>query len=356
MEIYLETVLSRLSGGGIRHALLEVGSGRVAVATERWGRILGPFDRDGRSILWLNPDVWADPDAFSLAVSEGAWNVGGERCWIAPEIRLNIRDRADFWGTYALPPAIDPGSWSLSADGVHIRLSCEARLDLFNPASGDASYQVERTVSAAPNPLRSLRSFDSLMAGIDFAGYVHRIRLTSLGGSDPSARLEAWTLCQLVPPGRIVVPCAEGAEHEDYYEPADGDCMDIGADRVVFSVTGKRRYKVGLRSPQLFGRAGYLKELPGGEAELLVRAFSNDPGSEYVEEPDSLPLCRGLSFHVYNDGGAFGGFGELECNGRTIGGPGAVESVDDFSSWLFRGPSAAVRRIGRALLGRSLES
>jgi hypothetical protein len=190
------------------------------------------------------------------------------------------------------------------------------------------------------------------MAGVDFAGYLHRVRLSLLPGSDTGARAEAWTLCQLVPEGTIIVPCSDGVEYEDYYEKADTSCLTIGGGAVRFAVNGKRRYKVGLRSAHLFGRAGYLK-ISQGAAELLVRAYPNDPASEYVEEPDSQPGCRGLSFHVYNDGGNFGGFGELECNGRTIGAPGNTESTDDFSFWYFRGPIDSIRGISRALLGRA---
>jgi hypothetical protein len=151
-------------------------------------------------------------------------------------------------------------------------------------------------------------------------------------------------------------------EYEDYYEKADDKCLRIVEGAVYLSVTGKRRYKVGLRSPHLLGRVGYIKPVRGEteakeeNVELLVRAFQNDPSSEYVEEPDAIPGCRGLPFHVYNDGGKFGGFGELECNGRTISAdirsaPPRAISVDDFPFWYFQGPSRQIAQIAMVLLG-----
>lgn len=359
MDILLETVQARLDGQGLKYAVLPLASRRHLVVTERWGRCLGPFDGEGRPFLWLNPAVWGSDEAFARALESGLWNVGGERFWVAPEIRINIKDRSDYWGSYELPDAMDPGSWKLESDGNKASLSMNANLDLYNPAAGKLRYTVERLISPSPNPLAALRSHDDLMAGVDFAGYLHRIRLSLLPGSDLGARAEAWTLCQLVPEGTIIVPCADGVEYEDYYEKVDASCLTIGGGAVRFGITGKRRYKVGLRAAHLFGRAGYLKisqttmPTPAGSdvAELLVRAYPNDPASEYVEEPDSQPGCHGLSFHVYNDGGNFGGFGELECNGRTIGAPGNTESTDDFYFWYFRGEEARVRKISQTLLG-----
>jgi hypothetical protein len=45
-----------------------------------------------------------------------------------------------------------------------------------------------------------------------------------------------------------------------------------------------------------------------------------------------------LSVHVYNDGGVFGGFGELECNGRTIGGKTVASGLDEFAFWFLAAP------------------
>lgn len=348
-------VEERLGAASLDYAVLELSPGYSVLVTERWGRVLGPFDSSGRSFMWLNPQVWATEASFSAALAEGLWNVGGERLWIAPEIRLNSTDRAAFWDTYELPAAMDPGSWKLASDGVSATLSQEITLPLYNPPAGELYLRVARSVVPAANPLRYLSSAECLMEAVSYAGYYHGINLAVLGSEGTGSQCEAWTLCQLEPPGTILVPCTAGVEYQDYYEAADEGCLWFPEGAAAFSVTGTRRYKVGLRSPQLLGRAAYLK-LDGPGSELFVRGFPNDPSSEYVEEPDSLPGCRGLSFHVYNDGGEFGGFGELECNGRTVGtGTGRTESRDEFSFWYFRGSREKILAIGRILLGNGVD-
>jgi hypothetical protein len=106
-----------------------------------------------------------------------------------------------------------------------------------------------------------------------------------------------------------------------------------------------------LRAPHLTGRVGFLKSFSSGDAQLIVRNFLIDPSSEYVEEPAGHRGCRGLAVHVYNDGGVFGGFGELECNGRTVGGAADPSGTDDFGFWLFNGPEGRIRQIAAVLLG-----
>jgi hypothetical protein len=93
-----------------------------------------------------------------------------------------------------------------------------------------------------------------------------------------------------------------------------------------------------------------------GQAYLLVRHFFNNPSAPYLEEPPQLPGVKGKSLHVYNDGGQFGGFGELEVNGQAIGGAtGRSESTDQFVMWLFVGESKYLQEIARHLLGINVD-
>ncbi len=83
-----------------------------------------------------------------------------------------------------------------------------------------------------------------------------------------------------------------------------------------------------------------------------MRNFYNDPSATYLEEPPDRPGQRGYSVHVYNDGGKFGGFGELECNGRSIGGQtGRSASTDVFTLWLYVGATEKIKNITAYMLG-----
>jgi hypothetical protein len=56
--------------------------------------------------------------------------------------------------------------------------------------------------------------------------------------------------------------------------------------------------------------------------------------------------------HIYNDGGALGGFGELECFGQTIGGDTyRTASSDPMILWLYVGPEEQIEDISLHLLG-----
>jgi len=349
-RISIDQVLGALKAGGVAHGVLDLSDGYRLVIVGRGGHALGPFDATGQSVLWLNPAAWESEQAYARFVAEGQWNVGGERLWLAPEIRFTVRDRSDFWGTYVLPTEMDPGNYRLEATGQTASLTGEATLPRFNPIEGEVRLHIKRTYRPAANPLRHLNAFAGLCDGVAYTGYSHDVAIDILATSG-EAVVEAWTLAQVIPDGTLIVPATPGVEFEDYYEPIDDQHMQITSVAALLAVTGRRRYKVGFRSPHLTGRVGFFKRCPDGQAELIVRNFFSDPSSEYVEEPADRVGCRGLSVHVYNDGGVFGGFGELECNGRTIGGRTGASGSDEFAFWFFCGAEAKVRRVSEALLG-----
>jgi hypothetical protein len=117
----------------------------------------------------------------------------------------------------------------------------------------------------------------------------------------------------------VVVPVSPRVELTEYLEPSDSS-VERRHDHVRVHITGDRRYKVGIKAAHLFGRLAYLTRLDDGRACLIVRNYFNDPSTPYIEEPPQTPGRWGDSVHIYNDGGALGGFGELECFGQTIGG------------------------------------
>jgi hypothetical protein len=86
-----------------------------------------------------------------------------------------------------------------------------------------------------------------------------------------------------------------------------------------------------------------------------VRNFFNNPSTIYNEEPVERPGFFGDSVHVYNDSGALGGYGELECAGQTIGGvSGKLRMTDEFLMWLYVGTPGKLNAISQILLGVDL--
>jgi len=346
-----QVVMARLEENRIPYGVLPLQAGWSAVISQRGGRILGPFPTvDSAGLFWIN-SAWSQPESFRQFLDSGNWNLGGDRVWIAPEIQYSVKDRRDYWGTIAQPPQIDPGSYTLEQPQPGVwTLSESCDLEAYNLATGRKQLRLERTIRAAPDPLRHLGAYPSLINGVTYLGYEQIVTLTESKLDEIMS--EAWDLVQLNPAGEILIPASPEVEVTDYYAPIDAEHLGRHPHHIRLKVSGTRQYKVGIKAAQTFGRLGYVGSMGDGRAYLLVRNYLNNPSVPYTEEPDFPAGCRGHSIHVYNDGGEFGGFGELEVNLPTIGGEtGRSSSTDHLLLWIYVGPGDKIRRVALHLLG-----
>ena len=144
-------------------------------------------------------------------------------------------------------------------------------------------------------------------------------------------------------------------EFTDYFQPVDENYQKINNNYIDLKISGDRQYKVGYNSAYLSGRLGYMNKIDGQKSYLIIRNFFNNPSSVYAEEPPEVYGKRGNSVHVYNDNGMFGGFGELECNGLTLGGETKRKSSRDaMVLWIYTGKEEKLIEIIRRLLGITL--
>jgi hypothetical protein len=333
------------------YAVLSLQNDVRLIILQHGARILGPFITiESSSIFWLNRAL-AQPESFRAFLSSGDWNLGGERVWIAPEIQYLVRDRTDFWGSVQVPAQMDPGRYVLDKSQPNqCRLSQSLTLAAFNLATGQKELHVDRLVKPVEDPLRHLSNYQNLVDGVTFAGYEQIVTLSESKHDDIAS--EVWNLIQLNPGGQLLIPASPQPEFSDYFEPLDSDYQVIHSNHVRLEITGDRRYKVGYKAAHVLGRLAYFNHLDQDRAYLCVRNFFNNPGASYVEEPADWPGRRGHSIHVYNDGGALGGFGELECNGQTIGGAtGRSVTTDQFILWLYVGAADKVKRLVPHLVG-----
>jgi hypothetical protein len=341
-------VVERLEEQGIAYEILALQNGVILAVIRRGGR-LSLFLPDGESVFWLH-EAFSGSNAFAKLLDRGEWNIGGERVWISPEVQFNIRDRRNVWASYHLPEQVDPGKWALERiDENTCRLSQDLSLEAYNTASGQKKLTVERCVRPADDPLRNLTAYRELTHGVVFAGYEQTVTLTEAEPDGISC--QSWGLIQLRPRGTVLVPASPQAELTEYLEPS-GSSVESRHDHVRVHVTGDRRFKVGIKAAHLFGRLAFLSHLEDGWACLIVRSFFNNPSAPYVEEPPQNPGRWGDSVHIYNDSGALGGFGELECFGQAIGGDtGRTSSSDPMVLWLYVGPEERIEDISLHLLG-----
>jgi hypothetical protein len=353
-NVTFSQVFDALEKNGQTCATLTLQNDVTVVISERGGRILGPFlTPDSGSIFWLNR-AFANTASFADFLDSGDWNLGGERIWIGPEIQYSVRDRSDFWGSIQTPKQIDPGQYVLDQPKPdQWRLSQEISLEAFNLATGRKTLQIERLIRPIEDPLRFLDDYPGLLDGITFAGYEQVVTLSESSLDD--IKSESWNLVQLNPGGQLFIPASPHVKATDYFEPIDATFQSIQPNHLSLKITGDRRYKVGYKAVHLFGRLAYFNRLENGLAYLIVRSFFNNPAVPYAEEPPGEPGQRGHSVHVYNDDGQLGGFGELECNGQTIGGEtGWSASTDHFGLWLYVGPPEQIKNLVPHLLGIKL--
>jgi hypothetical protein len=353
-HITYQQVIARLQENNLPYGELALQNGVRIVISQRSGRIFGPFlTEESESLFWLNP-AFGDAGAFKAFLESGFWNIGGERMWISPEIQYNVTRRGDFDASYLTPPELDPGTYRLDQPAAGVwRLSQDMTLKTYNIASGDKRLHLENRICEIEDPLRKLKNYAALTAGVTFAGYEMSVTLSE--GQLDDIQSETWILIQHNAGGDLIIPVLPGVEWRDYYEPVDETVHQVTPNYVRLKLTGTRRYKTGYKAAHVLGRLGYANRLDDGRMVLFVRNFFNNPSAPYVDEPDGAPGESGDSIHVYNDSGEMGGFGELEVHGQAIGGAtGRSSSTDQFGLWLYVGQPEQISRIAQNLLGVAL--
>ena len=337
----LDELMDHWRAGGLEPHAHEVGDGTL-VTVARGARAV-PFDDAGRPLLWLAPegvppvrDVGADPVAtpslpagpsLSTWVASDAWNLGAERLWIGPEIDFMVADRRDFAGSYALPVAMDPGSWRVEsgapgasgasgepgAPGAGLPITFRHAMNLFaHQQHAPLRIDVTQTLTPLPDPAAA--------AGLPLAhlGWSREVTVTRTADDPRRVACQAWVLIQADIGATVVVPEAGSARVTDYFEPVDPDHLRRVGDDLALRLSGTTRYKVGVRSGEHRGEVAYWRDLPDGRALLLLRRFADTPSTRYLEQPPELPAHEGDSVYVYNDDGRYGAFGEVEVLGRAL--------------------------------------
>jgi hypothetical protein len=337
-------------------AVLPLSGDASLLITQRGGRVLGLFPTPESPNLFWTSSAFDSPDAWHAFINRADgwhWNLGGDRVWIAPEITYNVRDRRDFGGTWDIPRAMDPGSYTLTESDRGIGLTAAMRLQGYHHGSptDSANVRLIRRIESTRPPLADLDS-TVLTFGYDQLAVLERL------DDQPQPLSEVWNLVQLNAGGTLIIPVIGEARASDYVKPVPAFARQVVNGALHLPLNGQQQFKIGYKALCMTGRMGYLHDLPDGRAYLLVRQFFNDPSNLYAEEPPEEPGNTGHSVHVYNDGGAVDQgrpFCEMECSGHTLGFNNTfVKRGSDhhtFSLWAYVGAREAVREIARQLLG-----
>jgi hypothetical protein len=354
-HITAKTIVARLDENRLRYSLLDLQNGVQLLVSEYGGRVYGPFLQPGAESLFWIPAWFKDRDPFRAALERKEWNLGGERNWVSPEIQYIVVDRPRWRESSRIQTAMDPGLNELHMTDRQARLHREMTLEATTLQHGQKTLTLDACIRPVDNPLRLLSAHDSLMSGVQYFGYTQAIELREAVSDDILS--ETWNLVQLNPGGSVIIPCSPRVEVTNYLpRPVDAAHQSFHPGYVRLKLTGDWKYKTGYKAAHTHGRAGYLQTLPDGRTCLLTRALFINPSLPYPEEPYEVPGVHGDSFHIYNDDGGFGGMGELEANGQTIGGDtGRSASLDTLALWGFVGPEAQIKEIAAHLLGVEIE-
>lgn len=349
-----EHVASRLSENDLAYETVDIGGGVRIIVSQKGGRVFGPFaGESSESVLWLN-EPFKETDSFKRFLDSGDWNLGGNRVWIAPEHRFNMKDRFNLFETYTLPADIDPGRYELTSNANGFALTVDAVLAVYGPEASAKELRVERSIVPAADPLRETTTYGDLAQNVSYGGFLHEVRLAE--AKDDGVPAELWDLAQVNIGGHAYAAVSNGETRTDFYKPSDEAHYTVFPNYTRLKIDGEYMYKVGYKAPQFLGRIAYHNSLGNGTEYLLVRAFLSNPSATYTMEPPEVPGDRGYPIQVFNDDGTYGGFGEIECSGQAIGGDtGRSETIDQIVNWLYVGPRESLKAIARILIGAELE-
>ncbi len=346
-----QTLLQTLRDDGQTvHELRDANGGSLLVM-QRGGRILGLYTHDERdSLLWVNPNLY-QPEKAHATLNDPWWpNTGGDRIWLGPEVDLNMTPE----GQYAAPRPLDPGQYSSSASDQQIRLDLSATVALYR-SGAQCDVQLERHIGFVPNPLRYEKGLADALTHVRYVGYEQTTTLTLAQSSDDAAQVGLWDIVQLPTPGRMIVPTLGHPNANAPWMPLIGDAapsVTASSHGIEIEMGAKSSFKLGVRTVNSIGRAGYVRPREDGQHMLVVRNFAINPSGDYVDVPPDPAASAdfGYAFQCYNDNGNLGQFGELEYHAPAV----SVRNprhTDISQLWAFEGEAGAIQHISDALLG-----
>jgi hypothetical protein len=299
----LNTLTARLAEAGDDFEQVQLSDDASIVISARTARLYGPFFNGRDPIGWV-PTAFESAAGFRALQESANWNLGGERLWLSPELEYFVADRRDFWNTYAVPRAIDPGLYELSRidAGLCLRMS----FDLRSARTGEHQATViQRRIVEVDPP-------SGLPRDVRAARYREEISVDSVLGQPP---VVPWIVRQVGLGGRIAIPAPAGARAGSIVGPLPEEARIAGADGFVFDLHEGELFKAAFAARDILPAIAYVIPL-GATACGIVLAYDGSAEEAYFEEPPDKPGDSGYSAFVFRDDGRFGGYAELEVVGH----------------------------------------
>jgi hypothetical protein len=344
MGVRQRELYATAAGADFQPRILPGPAGALLV-TVHGARVLGVFlDGSPDNLVWVNDPALRDAEHARRFVGAGEWNLGGDRCWIAPELELFFRNPAKpSHEDWAVPAAIDPGRYSVlheAQTGVVLQMHG----DMTDPATRSPfRFQLTRAICLCPPPVET--------DGLGYIGYELSSELRVLTPDHPATCYGLWEIMQVPPGGTVFIPTRRPPELVDYFQTGVAAHCRVERAHVAFPVTGQAKHKLGLRAADCYGAMVYYRPGPQESATLIVRQAGVFPGAVYADYPAHQPHRRDVALQFYNDSGAFGGFGEMEYHAPAATAEKLFQTVDVSYTWCFGGPADRIRAVMLQLLG-----
>ncbi len=312
------------------------GAGGRALVTPLGARVIAlTWDGESHNPLYVHPGLMAHREQLGQRFAPGG-GMGGDRLWLSPEYRYfwTGEPRLDDFSNYLPPPAMDPGDYRVADRDDHaITLTLTAELP------GGVRFRLSRTIGiqAPPSPI----------PGIGLFGLRYRHELELLDGPE-EAQLGLWSILQVPPDSRIMVPTAPNSGTSLTRVVGDPSFVTRRPEWLLCNVTGGAFAKVGAPIDAVTGRAAVWQSLADKRAAVLIREFPCYPhrtyGDALVREQvaqQAVQIFDGL------------GFGEMETHAPTL--DHAHPSYSETTLlWALIGGSEPMRTAAESFLQRNL--
>lgn len=247
--------------------------------------------------FWINPS-WA-----------GDWNPGGDRLWVSPEIDW-------FWGTrkqpdfsqYTVPAPVDPGRWRVDRQARGFCRIHQVATIRHRHRSTTLRCELARSFTLVHPPDDC--ELDQALA------YQTDNELRILDGQKGQP-IGLWSLLQVPNGGEVVIPCRQRPASRLHFGSVPAALKERGKRELRFRITGDQQYKIGVRNESVTGHIAYARPV-GNNYLVIYRRFFPQPWRCYCDRPMDAQQTPGDAVQVYNDGGAFGGFGEMEYHTPSL--------------------------------------
>lgn len=340
-----------LGAAGQDTEVYESGDGTKLLLLPRGARILGFYaPGDETNFYWVNQALESEAAARDLFASTGWQNTGGDRTWVTPELDIFFPDYPACRAHWE-PPQLDASDYAVTRLAHGMRLARRMSLKLARPGR-EVELELAKTLSPAANPLRHEKAQAGLLAAVQYAGYTQRTTLALLGeAATCPVALGLWNLIQLPHQGELLVPTYTRAQPLVLFGEAPAEKLRVSDRLVRWSVTYPGEHKIAVRAAATCGRVGYLYP-QGDQWALVVRNFSVNPSSDYVDVPKNDPADLGYAVHAVNIDSALGDFCEMEYHAPAIRSELGEHASEDVSQvWAFRGGRQEIGALATLLLG-----